>query len=238
MFNFHLQPRIFKTFHAKQSSPPEGYLLQRVDISFEKYQSCNRTTRYSDSTKRPNMEYTNRKGKTYYLYAGTTKTGKPRYYSSSKDSSNTGTPLEQLPEGYEIYERPENAQVFIRKQRPRLITEIEEQFIKKQLSELHQPGQYIVDCKDESLTIYESARISDLGDDEIPRTDMSQGDYTAVLRFCLCDKETRAFTAERFCFRGSIDDWIHAGGPDSFQNIITQYLKYLGTDQFYELPYL
>lgn len=213
------------------------------------------------------MKYTNRNGKTYYLYAGKTKSGKPRYFCSSKESTDKGTPVNKVPEGYEIYELPENAQVFLRKKRPRLITDTEEQFVKKSLDGLHRSGQYIVDCKDEYLTIYESERAGikdfeeDTGNvedqirnilgklkieinpdvslaDEIPRTILCQGHYTAVLRFFLSGKETRTFTVERYCFRGFIDDWIYIGGPDKFQSIVKKHINYLGTDQFYELPYL
>ena len=47
------------------------------------------------------VTYTSRKGFTYYLCRGTTKTGKPRYYFARviKDE-----PVEQIPEGYTINE--------------------------------------------------------------------------------------------------------------------------------------
>ena len=67
------------------------------------------------------VEYTNRIGKTYYLREGKTKTGKPRYFfSSNKDGK--GEAVKEIPEGFEIYEHPENAQVFLRKKRLQLIT--------------------------------------------------------------------------------------------------------------------
>jgi len=56
------------------------------------------------------VTHTNRKGKTYYLHQGVTKTGKPRYFLSP---NSEGTLAETLPEGLEIYENP-NAQVFLR----------------------------------------------------------------------------------------------------------------------------
>ena len=45
--------------------------------------------------------YTNRKGKTYILCQGTTKTGKPRYYFSPNPKDPV---LDAIPEGYEIRE--------------------------------------------------------------------------------------------------------------------------------------
>ena len=62
--------------------------------------------------------------------------------------------------------------------------------------------------------------------------------YTAMLRFCLDDNKKRTFTVERFCFRGSIDEWICLAGPDDFRGIVEKYLKILGTDEFFDSPYL
>jgi len=61
--------------------------------------------------------------------------------------------------------------------------------------------------------------------------------YTAMLRFRLVDKEERTFAAERFCFRGSIDDWIFLDGPDTLEKLIKRYVKLLGTESFFDSPY-
>ena len=69
------------------------------------------------------ITHTNAKGKTYYLHQGTTKTGKPKYYFSME----SGGPLaDAIPEGFEMYENP-NAQVFLRRIPPKLITDEERQ---------------------------------------------------------------------------------------------------------------
>lgn len=49
----------------------------------------------------PPFAYTNRRGRTYYLHAGTTKTGKPRYFVAK--TIGTGA-LTALPAGFEIVE--------------------------------------------------------------------------------------------------------------------------------------
>jgi hypothetical protein len=67
------------------------------------------------------IEYINRKGQIYYLHSGITKTGKPKYFFSMKREENI---LETIPDGYEIYENP-NAQVFLRKVQPKIITDEE-----------------------------------------------------------------------------------------------------------------
>ena len=74
------------------------------------------------------IEHTNRKGQTYYLHVGKTKTGKPKYQFSKK---STGDLVNEIPEGYEIYEHPVNGQVFLRKKLPRLITDLEKNIVEK-----------------------------------------------------------------------------------------------------------
>lgn len=200
------------------------------------------------------VQYTNRVGKTYYLREGQTKTGKPRYFFSSK-SDGKGSPVEAIPENFEIYEHPENAQVFLRKKRPQLITDLEKRLVEKHTGKLKRDRRYRVDCKDEYITIYESnvnvGNMKGILGDLLHQTPLRAGfsiddaldsivkvadrQYTAVMRFRLVDEDRRRFAAERFCFRGSIDDWIQIGGPDRLEKLVKRYVKYLGTDDFYEI---
>jgi hypothetical protein len=56
-----------------------------------------------------------------------------------------------------------------------------------------------------------------------------------MLRFVLIDNAKRKFIAERYCFLGSIDDWINIGGPDRLENLTKKFLKHLGKESFFEL---
>jgi hypothetical protein len=199
------------------------------------------------------MKYTNRVGKTYYLREGTTKTGKPRYFFSSQQSGK-GKAVRGIPEGYEIYEHPENAQVFLRKKRPRLITDIEEQFVRRLINRLERSKRYRVHSEGKCVTIYESNADTeelkgifenilnrvptkpDAKTDDAMTALMNIADrhYNPMLRFCLIDKEKRRFTAERFCSRGSFDDWIYLGDPDNYEKIVKKYVNILGTDEFFD----
>jgi hypothetical protein len=58
------------------------------------------------------VEYTNRKGDVYYLHAGKTPTGRPRYFFSRDPE---GAPLDAIPAGFEPYESPEGGLVYLRK---------------------------------------------------------------------------------------------------------------------------
>ncbi|MGD8210849.1 MAG: hypothetical protein PVF32_13390 [Desulfobacterales bacterium] len=202
------------------------------------------------------VQYTNRTGKTYYLRQGKTKTGKPRYFFSPQVDGK-GEAVENIPEGYEIYEHPRIAQVYLRKKRVKLITDIETHLVEKYAKQLKRSKRYLVDCKDEYITIYESdtdfRELEHTMGDLLKRMPLQPGisaddamdflfgaadqTYTAMLRFHLVDKDRRTFVAERFCFRGAIDDWIFLSGPDNLKKLVRKYIKLLGTEKFFDLPY-
>lgn len=59
--------------------------------------------------------------------------------------------------------------------------------------------------------------------------------YTPVMRFVLQDEAKRVFRPERYCFRGSVEDWISIGEPDQLKKLTAKFLKHLGKDSLYEL---
>ena len=54
------------------------------------------------------------------------------------------------------------------------------------------------------------------------------------MRFILDDTEERIFSPQRWCFRGSIDDWISVGNSDKIDYLAKKLIPKLGTDDFYE----
>jgi hypothetical protein len=59
--------------------------------------------------------------------------------------------------------------------------------------------------------------------------------YMPVMRFVLEDEAARMFSPERYCFRGSVEDWISIGEPNQLAKLASKFLKHLGKDSFYEL---
>ena len=197
------------------------------------------------------VQFTNRIGKQYYLREGKTKTGKPRYFFSAQQQGK-GEVVDQIPAGYEVYEHPENAQVFLRKIRSQLISDLEIQLVEKAVNALRRSKRYIIDRKDEYITIYESSadveNVKKIFSDFLKSTPLRSGitaddainmlvggNYTAMLRFHLENIEQRTFTVERFCFRGTIDDWIYLDGPENLKTLIDKYIKLVGTDDFFDV---
>jgi len=188
------------------------------------------------------VEYVNRKGQTYYLRQGKTKTGKPKYFVSMKDE---GTLVDAIPDGYEIYENP-NAQVFLRRVRPKIITDEEIAVVERAMQRFCPLQNYQIDVKKEIISIFVPDQDMDRWSEILSFTTEGRSvgveevlaqilTYSPMLQFVLVDKEKRVFAAQRYCFLGSIDDWIYVGEPDTLRNLAERYVKHLGQDSYFEL---
>jgi hypothetical protein len=188
------------------------------------------------------VTYTNRRGITYFLCKGTTKTGKPRYFFAREQK---GEAIDAIPEGYQI-EESVNSIVSLVKYRPKLNAPEEIAAVEAALKRHPKGGNYRLGVKHNQIIVYER-----LGPD-IDRLNAIFGilglvnraaeeyldrsaQYTAIMRFILDDPEKRDYHAERWCFRGSIDDWIYAGQSGRIETLARKLIPTLGTDDFYEL---
>ena len=192
------------------------------------------------------VTYTNRKGITYYLCRGVTKTGKPRYYFARTPQDE---PVAELPGGHAIAESV-NGVVSLTKVRPMQILLAEVAAVEEKLRQHPRGHRYRVDAKQVRLTVYERSspdveetlalltlpiapsheRINAL------RVDMDRrARFTPVLRFILVDTTQRTFRVERMCYLGSIDDWIDVRVTGPIERLAQEVLPWLGTDEFFEL---
>lgn len=192
------------------------------------------------------ISYTNRKGISYYLCRGVTKTGKPRYYFARKPRDE---PVEQLPEGYTIDESV-NGVVSLTKIRPSPILPNEVAAVEAELRRHPRAHRYRLDVKQDRLIVHGRSspdieetlamlrlpiappreRIDEL------RADMDRrARFTPVLRFILIDPARRTFRTERMCYLGSIDDWIDVFPSGEIEHLAREVLPRLGTDEFFDL---
>lgn len=58
--------------------------------------------------------------------------------------------------------------------------------------------------------------------------------FTPVLRFILLKGGARIFCVQRWCYLGSIDDWIDVGPTGSVERLARRWIHKLGTDAFFE----
>src|SRR5437899_2799337 len=112
------------------------------------------------------IEYVNRRGDRYYVLQGKTKTGKPRYYASRKPE---GVGVEHMPDGYEIYEHPEQGLVSVRKVRPSSVLPAEREALVRWTRELAGLSHFIVDVQEDSLVIYTAGADSAASVDALSR---------------------------------------------------------------------
>ncbi len=185
------------------------------------------------------IEYISRSGKKCYLRIGKTKKGNNKYFFSSKKN---GTLAQTIPTGYEIYENV-NAQVFLRRIQPKIILNEELEIIKEELKKQTKPHYYQYGANKNIITAYQIDQdiegFMDLfpsaNESKIEKQFLEEATYSTIMRFVLEDKEKRLFTTERFCFMGSIDDWIYIGGPDSLGKQARKFIRHLGKESFFEL---
>ena len=59
--------------------------------------------------------------------------------------------------------------------------------------------------------------------------------YTAMLRFTLVDEQRRLFSAERWCFRSSVDGWFPLAGGRPLEGQARKYLPHVTKESFFEL---
>jgi hypothetical protein len=185
----------------------------------------------------------NAKGKTYYLHQGTTKTGKPKYHFSMKSEGHLA---DSIPEGFEIYENP-NAQVFLRRVPPKIITDEERQIVEDGMRKYASVTDYKIDVRGKAIIIYTADQdvdtlaglFKDFHPDPTANTKLMTTlrgviQYSPMMQFILDDKEQRLFTAQRYCFRGSIDDWIDID-HGKLAKLVRTYIKHLGKESYFEL---
>jgi len=189
------------------------------------------------------VQHLNRRGDTYDLHQGTTKTGKPKWFFSTKQD---GDLADAVPEGYEVYENP-NAQVFLRKIVPQLVTHEEIAVVEDGVRKLAKLSYFVVEPKKDTITVYlsnqnteflEGSVRSNLGitDPEKRFAEMHRYlSFSPMMRFTLVDEKKRRFAVERWCFLGSIDDWFPVSGSGDLAKLVSKYVRHLGKESFFEL---
>ena len=185
------------------------------------------------------VQHTNRRGQAFYLHKGTTKTGKAKYFFSL---NNRGELADTVPQGFEIYENP-NAQVFLRREQPKLITDEEQAIVEEGLKRYCHQERCRVEVRQAAITVFAlDQNLAELEKtigflSELKATGVFDRftSYSPLLQFVLINKERRTFITRRYCFLGSVDDWIEIGRPDRLTTVVKKFVRHLGQDSFYEL---
>lgn len=188
----------------------------------------------------PPLQYVSRLNRTFYLHEGVTKTGKPRYYLSLK---NEGKLLDTMPEGFEIYENPDG-QVYCRKIPKKIITDEEVAIVEQAMKRFSKVEYYTIDVRQKTISVFIANQdtdrllefISPGREQEEARSTLMQAiSYSPYMEFVLTDDKERLFTVRRYCFLGSVDDWIDIGEPGRLDELVKEYVRHLGEESYYDL---
>ena len=177
--------------------------------------------------------------------------GKVRYSFTRKLK---GAPVDELPEGYEIHEAPDCAQVHLRKAIQTEILPLEKELL---ATLIRKAGvkHFIIDLEESAMVVYVAESDDNLFKSSCSKNELlggllrmlhasrsesdflRQAKFTAMMRFVLrMDKGERHFSCQRWCFRGGIERWIHlmgASGP--LMDVAGRYVVHLGKESFYDL---
>ena len=197
------------------------------------------------------VSYTSRKGLTYTLYKGQTKTGKPRYYFGRTGQSQDEA-VAELPPGYTISESV-NGIVSLVNDRPASIQPEEVAAVEEAMKRHPDARSYRIAVKRNMIEIYEhigphydtlvsELRIPGLSSrpglaEELQSLEERHAQYAPVLRFTLLDPLQRQVGVKRWCYRGSIDGWLELiqTRPGPVAELARELIPTLGTDQFFDL---
>jgi hypothetical protein len=131
---------------------------------------------------------------------------------------------------------------------PKIITDEECQIVEEGMRTYAEVKDYKVDVRGNALLIYTADQDMETlaaivcnphaSREENTRrmTLLRQGiHYSPMLVFQLIDAQRRTFQTQRYCFLGSVDDWIEIGKPGKLTQLVKRYVKHLGQDSYVEL---
>ncbi len=190
------------------------------------------------------VSYTNRRGDTYYLHAGTTKTGKPRYFVAKTIGDGA---LDTVPAGFEIVESI-NAVVSVRRVDPHApeVPDTDLACVRAELAKHPRLRRHRVDAVKGEILVFQP--IGGLDDEVLERmiatfqrtaaqakAEQARLDehvrYDPVLRFV---PDGGAYAIERMTYRGR-GGWSYAFDHGPIDRLARKYVKTLGTDAFFDL---
>jgi hypothetical protein len=165
------------------------------------------------------LYHINRFGEKYYLHAGTTKTGKPRY--SVKRTPGPGA-LSAMPEGYEFSESINGVvSVSRRDASPDRIPAADVELVRRALQGHGHLFRCQVEARKNEIVVYE------------PSGGLGMARYEPVMKFVPTGRPG-TYDVHRMTYRGEGGwSWPLSTGP--LDQLAGSYIRHIGTDQFYEL---
>ena len=185
------------------------------------------------------LVFQNLKGDNYFVKSKLTKTGKMTFFLTKTLDEKC---LDILPYTYEVFEKYDSGMMFIRKAQPKQFSDNEMKIIESELKKNKSLMDSKIDTYGDEIKIYTVEQ-----DEEMDRMENRLFGFNSykMLKYRRYDErmkikvsgtgDDRQFEVMRFCYRGSIDDWITIDVGDDLKALATHNLVHLGKDSFYEL---
>lgn len=187
-------------------------------------------------------EYKNTMGDIYYVKAKITSKGNTSYFLTKKKDESC---IDILPDAYEVFEKYDTKLMYIRKKKENFYTSEEIQKIKTQLETNKKIYFYKLDIYGELIRIY-IVETEEMGRHKkmLKETsfDFSPNIINLFTRYDeriqikgRIESGKKSYVFYRFCYRGSIDDWISIAYGSNLGDLAKEVLQHLGKESYYEL---
>ncbi|WP_261177662.1 hypothetical protein [Anaerobacillus sp. CMMVII] len=163
------------------------------------------------------------------MHSKKTKKGNTTFHFSKQ--SKGAADIEDIPKGFEIYEEP-NGKVYLKKKIKQYIDAKEIEIIQNGIEKYSEIEDFKLDIKKDIVYIYTVD--NSFANGLIPKHLLNKyKQYDTQLRFVLIDEDERIFEVERFCYLGSVDDWITLDRSTNLEKLVQDYTHHLGKESFY-----
>ncbi len=192
------------------------------------------------------LAYTNRRGNTYYLHHGQTKTGKLRYFAAKSIGAGA---LPKMPPAFEFTESINGVVSVGRTARAAgLIPAVDLDLVRTGISRHRHLRYHAVEARGNEIIVHEpDDRLSAKGIEMLaelsgsgPLLDRRLADIRAKTRYWPVMKFVSAgfgppdnYVAYRMSYRGAGGWWQLSAGP--LGTLVKAYVRHIGTEKFFEL---
>ncbi|MEM1123122.1 MAG: hypothetical protein AAGJ18_21950 [Bacteroidota bacterium] len=189
--------------------------------------------------------FKNSKEQAFYIKSKKTKKGNTTYYMTKKLDNEC---LDEEPVGFEVFERPDSRTLFIRRRKPNKFGLKGLNYIKKELEKNKAISDFKVDVNGDIVKIYttdlESGADNVFGGGlrdllfnnaqvDIFRKAFQR--YEERMRIKIVErKDEKEYLVYRYCYRGSVDDWIVIDAGEDLGQLAKDNLKLIGTEAYFE----
>lgn len=191
-------------------------------------------------------KYTNRKGDDHYIRAAETAKGGTRYYIVKNNPEKYKDLIEDIPNGFELVETPEEGRVILRKRIPKKITEDERLIVEDAVRELSDLKDFIVYTDGDLLTVfysqfnYISGQEDNLTAEEADKFHYGETKkwkrYYEGMYFRIIDEKKRIFEVHRITFTSFFSNGTAIlETSDDLYYLADKYCQHLGRNTFFDL---